>query len=235
MGYDAYCVGEVAGPPGDVGFVKLRGEWSCHCSLELLRMMVSAADNGGIGGARADEEDSALSVIGPTLHSSFGCGAMRPLTFNGLLDSGGTLSVPSSDKFYLGGPGQLRGFLLAGVCPRASMGGSGAPGRDVLGGDLFYASTLAASVLFPSYFAKLRHNGPQLFGFVDAGTCVSAGGLLGAPVWSGVLHSSRVAGGGGVSAGTPMGRFKATYAVPVRYGPRDARKVVQFGFGFSFG
>jgi outer membrane protein assembly factor BamA len=38
-----------------------------------------------------------------------------------------------------------------------------------------------------------------------------------------------------VSCGSPMGRFEATYAVPLRYGPRDARKSMQFGFGFSFG
>lgn len=49
------------------------------------------------------------------------------------------------------------------------------------------------------------------------------------------MRSSRVAFGGGLSLGSPMGRFEATYAVPIRYGPRDARKSVQFGFGFSFG
>ena len=59
--------------------------------------------------------------------------------------------------------------------------------------------------------------------------------LLGLPVWNQILQSSRVAVGGGVSVGSPMGRFEATYVVPMRYGPRDARKSVQFGFGFSFG
>lgn len=60
-------------------------------------------------------------------------------------------------------------------------------------------------------------------------------GLASAPAWSQIIGSSRLAVGGGVSVGLPMGRFETTYAVPLRYGPRDARKAVQFGFGFSFG
>ena len=81
--------------------------------------------------------------------------------------------VPSSDRFYIGGPGQLRGFMPAGIGPRssASKGGSSVPGGDALGGDLFYTSTLAMSVPFPSYFATLRQNGARIFGFANAGTC----------------------------------------------------------------
>jgi outer membrane protein assembly factor BamA len=75
------------------------------------------------------------------------------------------------------------------------------------------------------------------------GTCISTGGLgsssvLGLasiPVLSQIAQSSRIAVGGGFSFGLPMGRCEATYAVPIRYGPRDAMKSVQFGFGFSFG
>jgi outer membrane protein assembly factor BamA len=55
------------------------------------------------------------------------------------------------------------------------------------------------------------------------------------PIWNPILHSTRVSIGGGLSIGSPMGRCELTYAVPIRYGPRDARKSVQFGFGFSFG
>ncbi|KAL7528734.1 hypothetical protein ACHAXR_004718 [Thalassiosira sp. AJA248-18] len=252
MGYDAHVVGEVAGPPGDVGYWKVKGGYSWHVPVELLRMMVVGVndidnneeyndDNGGKEG-----EDSP-SVIGMALHSSFNCGLIRPLTFNGLLGNHNNASccplVPSSDRFYIGGPGQLRGFLPAGIGPRANKGGSSVPGGDALGGDLFYTSTLATSIPFPSYFSKLRHNGARIFGFANAGTCVSTGlgvhgaslSLLDMPVWGQILQSTRVSLGGGVSVGSPMGRFEATYAVPVRYGPRDARKSVQFGFGFSFG
>lgn len=59
--------------------------------------------------------------------------------------------------------------------------------------------------------------------------------LASRPALSQIMQSSRIAVGGGVSLGLPMGRFEATYAVPIRFGPRDARKSLQFGFGFSFG
>ena len=244
MRYDAHLVGEVAGPPGDVGFAKLKGGYSWHFPMKLLHMMALGVDgnNGGSGYIDDKEEEYSSKVIGTTLHSSFNCGVMRPLTFNGLVGNDNNLVVPSSDRFFVGGPEQLCGFMPADIGPRASRGGSSVPGEDALGGNLFYTSTLAASIPFPLYFAKLRHNGARLFGFANAGTCVTTGGSLGGqqssspllnlPVWSQVLQSSRLTVGGGVSAGSPMGRFEATYAVPIRYGPRDARKPVQFGFGF---
>ncbi len=34
------------------------------------------------------------------------------------------------------------------------------------------------------------------------------------------IQSTRVDVGGGISVGSPMGRFEATYAVPIRYSPR---------------
>jgi len=267
MGYDAHVVGEVAGPPGDVGYCKLKGGYSWHFPVELLRMMVLGVNSDDeYNDDVAEDEDVPSSVIGMTLHSSFNCGVIRPLTFNGLVGNTNNTAaaaaaavVPFSDRFYIGGPGQLRGFLPSGIGPRANKGGSSVPGGDALGGDLFYTSTLATSIPFPSYFSTLRQNGARIFGFANAGTCVSctsssSGGLLGGagtgggiqsspsllglgciPVWSQILQSTRVAVGGGVSVGSPMGRFEATYAVPLRYGPRDARKSVQFGFGFSFG
>lgn len=233
MGYDAHVLGEVAGPPGDVGFWKLKGGGSWHLPLELIGMMAFGVNEEEY---TSKEEDESPVVIGATLHSSFNAGLIRPLSFSGLCNSGSIGGVPSSDKFYVGGPGQLRGFLPSGIGPRSAKGGSSVPGGDSLGGDVYYTTTLAGSIPFPSYFATLRQNGARVFGFTNVGTCVSAGGsVLGMPAFSQILQSSRVAVGGGVSVGSPMGRFEATYAVPMRYGPRDATKAVQFGFGFSFG
>ncbi|KAL3803506.1 hypothetical protein HJC23_014054 [Cyclotella cryptica] len=236
MGYDAHVMGELSGPPGDVGFLKMKGGCSWHWPLELLQMMILGVREGEQVSSNQDAETRA--VIGMTFHSSLNAGVINPLTFGGLCNNHAFSGIPLSDRFYVGGPGQLRGFLPAGIGPRASEGGSNAPGGDSLGGDLFYSSTLATSIPFPNYFSTLRQNGARIFGFANIGTCVSTGGanaLLSIPAWSQIMRSSRVAVGGGLSLGSPLGRFEATYAVPVRYGPRDARKSVQFGFGFSFG
>ena len=251
-GYDAHVVGEVAGPPGDVGYCKIKGGYSCHFPIELLRALILGNNNNNndmdTRRYMKKKGDNGLSqlVNGAALHSSFNFGIIHPLTFNGLIGSSSgsnstTFVVPSSDRFYIGGPGQLRGFLPAGIGPRSNNGGSNVPGGDALGGDLFYTTILASSIPFPSYFSVLRNNGARIFGFANAGTCVSVNSLdssgLGIPlVYNQILKSTRISIGGGVSVGSPgMGRFEATYAIPIRYGPRDARKSVQFGFGFSFG
>ena len=239
QGYDAHCVVEVAGPPGDVGFVKVKGGFSSHFPVGSWHAMASGVNSKKKSVEEDKEEEFALPLgSGMALHSSFNCGILRPLAFGGQVGSQACSTVPLSDRFHVGGPGQLRGFLPAGIGPRAHQGGSSVPGGDALGGDVFYASTLAASMPFPTYFTQLQQSGARLFGFANAGTCVSAGHSppsLGWSFWNQVLQSSRVAIGCGVSMASSMGRFEATYAVPLRYGPRDARKSVQFGFGFSFG
>lgn len=269
-GYDGHVVGELAGPPGDVGYWKLKGGYSFHMPLELLFRRGVGAGEGknendtieraeiGGGGNGNGEEPSSTTVTGMTLHSSFNCGVLRPLHFNGMQSFASTDSnhddvapstiIPPSDRFYVGGPGQLRGFLPAGIGPRANTGGSSVPCGDALGGDIFYTSTLASSVPFPTYLTTLRNNGARLFGFVNAGTCCTVSppsslsstttpliGMGCLPIWNQILNSTRVSVGGGLSMGSPMGRCELTYAVPIRYGPRDARKSVQFGFGFTFG
>ena len=78
----------------------------------------------------------------------------------------------------------------------------------------------------------LTKQGVRLFGFANAGTLT---GLHSAVNINDFFRSTRFAVGGGVSATTPMGRLEATYAIPLRYGPRDARKSVQVGLGLTFG
>ena len=113
MGYDTHIMGEISGPPGDVGFCKMKGGASWHFPLELLRMIAF----GGSENETTSEEEPV--VIGATIHSSFNAGAICPLTFNGLCNNRSFGQIPLSDRFYVGGPGQLRGFLPAGIGPRA--------------------------------------------------------------------------------------------------------------------
>lgn len=199
-GMDLFAKLQVAGPPGDVGFVKAQGGMSYHSTV--------------------------LPSSGLALHASLQSGILKSVTFGGLCQP------PSlSDRFYVGGPLQLRGFCPAGIGPRAKTGGSSTPGGDSLGGDFFYTGTLAASIPFPA-IPFLQNNGVRLFGFANMGTLTALESTV--PLLS-VAKSTRASLGGGVSVGTAFGRLEATYAVPLRYGPRDARRSVQFGLGFSFG
>lgn len=87
-GVDLHTKLELAGPPGDVGFVK----WE-----------------GGVAGHMPVEGMSQLSI-----HGSLRTGFLNALSFGGLCGP-----PTMSDRFYLGGPLQLRGFVPSGVGPRA--------------------------------------------------------------------------------------------------------------------
>jgi outer membrane protein assembly factor BamA len=196
-GMDIHGKVEVAGPPGDVGFLKLQGGASLHVPLP---------------GSWA-------------FHGAFQTGILQSLSFGGLCRAAGV-----SDRFYLGGPMQFRGFVPAGIGPRAKTGGASVPGGDALGGDFFYTASAATSVPFPGPFSFLQDNNVRCFGFATVGTL---SGVHGVPLMS-ILRSTRASVGGGICASTPMGRVEATYAMPLRYSPRDARKSVQIGLGFTF-
>mmetsp|Transcript_23765 Transcript_23765/g.33226 ORF Transcript_23765/g.33226 Transcript_23765/m.33226 type:complete len:135 (+) Transcript_23765:1-405(+) len=133
---------------------------------------------------------------------------------------------------------ELRGFVPGGIGPRARTGGATTPGGDSLGGDFFYTATVAASIPFPS-ISMLHDNGVRLFTFANAGTLSGLDSILGIDKklsrMTAIARSTRTSIGGGISVGTGFGRLEATYAVPLRYSPRDARRSVQVGLGFNFG
>lgn len=86
FGMDVNGKVEVAGPPGDTGFVKMQGGASLNVPLPQ-----SCA-----------------------FHGSVQAGILRSIPFGGLC---GPASI--SDRFFVGGPLHLRGFLPAGIGPRA--------------------------------------------------------------------------------------------------------------------
>lgn len=198
-GIDYYSKVEVAGPPGDVGFVKAQGGGSIH--IPILPRYLSCS-----------------------LHGSLHTGILQSLSFGGACKP-----ATVSDRFHVGGPLQLRGFCPAGIGPRAKTGSTTAPQGDALGGEFFYTATMAASMTT----ANLDKYGVRFLAFGNMGSLTGA--IASAPSWSAIANSSRASLGLGVSAGLPMGRVEATYAWPLLYGPRDVRKNVQFGLGFSFG
>ena len=228
IGADGFCLAELAGPPGDVGYAKAQGGGSIHIPL--------GGELDEFGNYSNNNPISFLDRI--SLHASCSGGVLQPISYNGLC------RTPTiSDRFFVGGPMQLRGFLPAGIGPRSKTGGSTSPGGDAMGGNLYYTANLAASLLPPNQI--LAEYGVRLFAFANAGTLVGLSPLNNyqyrtvenrQPItWKQVVQSTRTSVGVGISAGTPMGRLEVTYAHPLRYGPRDARRNFQFGFGFSFG
>jgi outer membrane protein assembly factor BamA len=224
-GFDAYGGVEVAGPPGDVGFVKLWGGASVH--VPIVAEQLDSDERKRLGFLKQ-------IFNGLSLHTSIHGGSIKGLDFGGLCCSGTGRHVTTniSDRFHVGGSHQLRGFLPSGIGPRSVVGGASTPGGDSMGGDVFYTASALLSMPFPGneFLAK---NGVRLFAFANAGTLTSLENAF-SNIGS-FVNSSRTAVGGGVSVGTAIGRLEATYAVPLRYAPSDARRSVQAGIGFTFG
>ncbi len=217
-GADAYGGVEVAGPPGDVGFAKIWGGLMLHLPIVPL---LEERNTQSVGSFHQ-------LMNGLSLHTAVHGGILKCLAFGGLCS---TSTTNISDRYYVGGSHQLRGFSHSGIGPRAIVGGSSAPGGDSIGGDVFYTASQSISMPFPGN-EFLSKNNVRIFGFMNAGTLTS---FENAMDLRGFLRSSRVSFGAGVSFGLPLGRVEATYSVPFRYSPRDCRRAVQGGIGFNFG
>jgi len=191
---------ELAGPPGNTGFFKSWGGF--HLDVPILQRIWQ----------------------GLTLHASWQGGFLKPLSFGNLCNTNtaATTSSHITDRFFVGGPNQLRGFMEAGIGPRAKTGGASVPGGDALGANWYYASTIATSI-------PVHASGIRMFSFLNMGNLTNRPTSL--------LSTTRLAIGAGLYANLPHhgARMEATYAIPIRYGPNDARRRLQAGIGFSLG
>jgi hypothetical protein len=148
-------------------------------------------------------------------HAALNAGYMRALSF------GGRSAPPTiSDRFFVGGPMQLRGFQASGIGPRSKQQGA----ADALGGDFYYTATgmLSSNVA----------SGVQFFGFGNAGTCL--GSFHNVP-FRAIVQSTRVSVGAGVALSLFGPRIEFTVSQPLRAGPRDIQQPFQFGIGVNFG
>jgi hypothetical protein len=228
---------QVATPPGDVGYVKLEGGFETTQSPFPL----------GSSSPPMNSPSPPSRAVELEIHTSFRAGYLHHLDFGGL-----TRSRCLSDRFFVGGPMQLRGFGPCGIGPRAAARTTGGPG-DALGGDFYYTGTILASVPPLGLLSMLNNSAGtapsneeaetaavlrdsvalslRLFGFVNFGTCV--GHVATTPLAS-VLRSTRASVGVGLSTSAlgPV-RVELTYAIPLRYGPRDVRRAFQFGMGLN--
>ena len=138
--------------------------------------------------------------ISATLHASYA------------LPFGKTTSVPPNRNFYLGGPDSVRGFRESTLGPRDSFGNS-------YGGDLGLSAQLEAILPMPSKFAQSARAAL----FVDAGQAYYLGGTkftdkAGFPVdTSFSLNQIRASTGVAVQWLAPLGLFRFSYAIPLRY------------------
>lgn len=221
----------------------------------LLKTSTEIAGVGPLGGdvafARLEaESQSNIPIpipfvdhdIGISLSTSLRGGLLYPLR----LGNGSGAPTPSrvNDRFFLGGPTDVRGFRFCGLGPH--------DGGDAVGGDVYAAGGLSLLAPFPRVGkdSPLRLqafiNGGRLVALRDVAKTRSSG--------SGENMSSRevrdtvgqafrelgdglpsIAAGVGVVYALPVARFELNFSLPLvmRRG-EQARKGLQLGVGISF-
>ena len=134
---------------------------------------------------------------------------------------GGTTSVPPNRNFYLGGPDSVRGFRESTLGPRDSFG-------NPYGGDLGVSSQIEAILPMPKKFEQSA----RLALFVDAGQAYYLGSTkftdkAGFPVDTS-FHLSEIRASTGIAAQwlAPLGLFRFSYAIPLRY-----KKATELDYG----
>jgi outer membrane protein insertion porin family len=134
---------------------------------------------------------------------------------------GDTTAVPPNRNFYLGGPDSVRGFEEATLGPRDSLG-------NPYGGDFAISGQFEALLPMPQKY----QTSARLSAFVDFGQTYYVGGTkfrdrAGFPVdYSFDLGEMRASTGLAVQWLAPLGLFRFSYAIPLRY-----RKATEFDYG----
>lgn len=177
-------------------------------------------------------EKSGFSIGG-----GFKMGMLYPLS-QGFNIGGKALPSRINDRFQLGGPTDVRGFVLGGIGPH--------DGRDSVGGDVFAAGTV--NLLMP-----LPYKGPesalrfQMFANGGRLVALNAGsgtaGMKPEAVRSGMASAvselfngaPSVAAGMGLVYAHPVARFELNFSLPLvlRQG-EIATKGLQLGVGINF-
>jgi outer membrane protein insertion porin family len=148
---------------------------------------------------------------------------------------GDTTAVPPNRHFFTGGPNSVRGFSEHTLGPRDSLG-------NPFGGDASLSGQFEAAMPLPEKWASTV----RASAFVDFGQSFYFGdteffdraGL--ATVYRFDLRELRAAAGVGVQWLAPLGLFRFSYAVPLRYQRETWRRYgddlerFQFSIGQAF-
>lgn len=229
---------EIALPPGTARFAKVDVAAEQHVSLaEILPFSrlrnITASFCGSFGTARLLGDSQAVADI---RHREYSPDGQR-------------LQLNLSDRFFLGGPGSLRGMHLNGVGPRSfppvspvtSRGDvvDGACMDDSLGGMTKVVGLAALSAPLPWVFATSENARTFLF--------LNAGALLPHSLWplaplsahptgnsfNNILSPFRLSVGCGLSYALGPARLELSYALPLRMAQHDVIKPFQIGVGLS--
>eukprot|EP00823_Brevimastigomonas_motovehiculus_P005381 TRINITY_DN394_c5_g1_i1.p1 TRINITY_DN394_c5_g1~~TRINITY_DN394_c5_g1_i1.p1 ORF type:complete len:601 (+),score=210.07 TRINITY_DN394_c5_g1_i1:40-1842(+) len=134
------------------------------------------------------------------------------------------------DRFFLGGPLNLRGFAPRSVGPIQLY--------DSLGGDTYMAFGGALTYFLPGKWNE--QFGARLSWFCNAGNNLSAMslpsgvGVLSSQVGRQYFREMRVSTGLAMVLPTSIGRFELGFALPLRSNPNDRCQGVQLGLGMNF-
>ncbi|KAI0557179.1 Surface antigen D15-like protein [Gracilaria domingensis] len=186
--------------------------------------------------------DIRLSTVETAFQSHFPLIADAVLSFSSRLGTHFSSSrVQTPDRFFIGGANSLRGFKTRGVGPM--------DGKDSIGGDVFYTSSLMLSLPMPAnsllsqlFNARLHMflNGGDVFEMTDMKEAI--GDLKGTGLqeavrkaFDGIYGGLRVAAGVGVAFDTSVGRVELNLCNVFKSSVSDQPQIgFQFGVSQSF-
>lgn len=129
------------------------------------------------------------------------------------------------DRFFIGGPNDVRGFTLNGLGPKAS--------NNSIGGDLFFNGgvSLVSKIPYTSADSNFKFHNFVNYGnlrLFDHTTPIASN-------FKQVINQLSVAYGIGILYNHPMARFELNFVLPLTAHQRDfTRKGLQYGIGISF-
>jgi outer membrane protein insertion porin family len=208
-----------------------------------VKVDTEIAGLGGLGGNANFVKNSVEATLRVPFHQDWQvglglrCGFLMPFAWQPTVrpdvPAGARHTIPAQshicDRFYLGGPNDVRGFRPRGLGPMSQ--------TDALGGDAFWAAGLNVYSPFP--YKPIRDRVPlQLHGFANAGSLCAINAASRSSITSiyrDLTWEPSASVGFGLAWRDRAFTAELNYCLPLRYGPSDMpQRGLQFGIGFGF-